>query len=73
MNLFYDDFGKRFLAALTGQQSATPRTAQDMTDAQVLSAMAKIWVVSGGEAAALTDEYVGKLRAEIKRLEGGAA
>lgn len=73
MNLFYSDFDKRFLAALTGQQSATPRTAQDMTDAQVLSAMAKIWVVSGGEAAGLTDEYVGKLRAEIARIERESA
>lgn len=72
MNLFYDDFNKRFLEALTCQQSATPRTAQDMTDAQVLNAMAKIWVVSGGDAGGLTDEYVGKLRAEIARIERGA-
>ena len=31
------------------------------------------WWTAGGEAAALTDEYVGKLRAEIARIEGGAA
>ena len=73
MNLFYSDFDRRFLAALTGQQSATPRTAQDMTDEQVLSAMAKTWVDSGGDSGGLDDDYVGKLRAEIARLEGGAA
>lgn len=73
MNLFYDYFNKRFLEALTDQQSATPRTAQDMTDAQVLRAMAKAWVASGGDAGGLTDEYVGKLRAEIARIERGAA
>ena len=73
MNLFYSDFDKRFLEALTGQQSATPRTAQDMTDEQVITAMAQAWVDSGCDSGGLDDEYVGKLRAEVKRLEGGAA
>ena len=67
MNLFYNDFDKRFLSAMKAQ-SATPRTAA-MTDADVLREMAEVWVASGGDAGGLTDEYVGKLRAEIKRQE----
>lgn len=72
MNLFYSDFDKRFLSALTNA-NATPRTHQNASDAQVLREMAEIWVDSGGDSGGLDDEYVGKLRAEIKRLEGGAA
>ena len=74
MNLFYDDFDRRFLSALTNApDSLAPAAAQLLTDAQVLRAMAKAWVAAGGEAEGLDDEYVGKLRAEVKRLEGGAA
>ena len=72
MNLFYSDFDKRFLAAITNA-SATPRTHQHVSDAQVLREMAEIWVDSGGDSGGLDDEYIGKLRAEVKRLEGGAA
>ena len=65
MNLFYSDFDKRFLAALTNApDSIAPAAANRMTDAQVLRAMAKAWVASGGDAGGLTDEYVMKLRAE---------
>lgn len=69
MNLFYSDFDKRFLSALTNA-STTPRTNQYVSDAQVLREMAEIWVGSGGDSGGLDDEYVGKLRAEIARLEG---
>ena len=44
-----------------------------MSDEQVIRAMAKTWVDSGGDSGGLDDDYVGKLRAEIARLEGGAA
>jgi hypothetical protein len=44
-----------------------------MSDEQVIRSMAKTWVDSGGDSGGLDDEYVGKLRAEIARLEGGAA
>ena len=67
MNLFYSDFDKRFLSAMK-TQNAMPRTAA-MTDADVLREMAEVWVASGGDAGGFTDEYVGKLRAEIKRQE----
>ena len=43
-----------------------------ITDADVIREIAEIWVDSGGDAGGLDDEYVGKLRAEIKRLEGAA-
>lgn len=70
MNLFYSDFDKRFLSALTNApDSLAPAAAQRMSDAQVLRAMAKAWVASGGDAGGLTDEYVTKLRAEIARVE----
>ena len=70
MNLFYSDFDKRFLQALTNApESLAPSAAKRMTDAQVLHAMAKIWVSADGDAGGLTDEYVGKLRAEIARVE----
>lgn len=69
MNLFYSDFDKRFLSALRHDASA-PRK---MTDAEVVREIATLWVESGGDADGLDDEYVGKLRAEIARLEGGAA
>ena len=65
MNLFYSDFDKRFLDALTPR----PSTHRKMTDAQVLREMAEVWVDSGGDAGGLTDEYVTKLRAEIARVE----
>ena len=42
-----------------------------MSDEQVITAMAQAWVDSGGDSGGLDDEYVGKLRAEVKRLEGG--
>ncbi len=48
-------------------------TMRQMSDEHVITAMARTWVDSGGEAGGLDDEYVGKLRAEIARLEGGAA
>lgn len=74
MNLFYDDFDRRFLSALTNApDSLAPAAARRMTDAQVLRAMATAWVAAGGEAEGLDDEYVGKLRAEIARIERGAA
>ena len=44
-----------------------------ITDADVIREIAEIWVDSGGDSGGLDDEYVGKLRAEVKRLEGGAA
>lgn len=70
MNLFYEDFDRRFLSALTNApDSMAPSIAQRMTDAQVLRAMAKVWVAADGEAEGLTDEYVMKLRAEIARVE----
>jgi len=73
VNLFYEDFERRFLSALTNApDSLAPQIAQRMTDAQVLHAMAKVWVQAGGEAEGLDDEYVGKLRAEIGRIEKGA-
>ena len=67
MDLFYNDFDKRFLSAMKAQ-NAMPSTAA-MTDADVLREMAEVWVASGGDAGGFTDEYVGKLRAEIKRQE----
>lgn len=70
MNLFYSDFDRRFLAE-SDRQRTIPRKA--MTDADVLREMAEVWVDSGGDAGGLTDEYVGKLRAEIARIERGAA
>ena len=69
MNLFYSDFDRRFLAALTNAPESTAPAARRMTDSQVLRAMAKAWVASGGDAGGLTDEYVTKLRAEIARVE----
>ena len=65
MNLFYNDFDKRFLDALTPR----PSTHRKMTDAQVLREMAEAWVDSGGDAGGLTDEYIGKLRAMIAEVE----
>ena len=44
-----------------------------ITDADVIREIAEIWVDSGGDSGGLDDEYVGKIRAEVKRLEGGAA
>ena len=70
MNIFYSDFDKRFLAALTNAPEAmAPDIAKRMTDAQELHAMAKIWVSADGEASGFTDEYATKLRAEIARME----
>jgi hypothetical protein len=70
MNLFYSDFDKRFLSALTNApDSLAPRAAKRMTDKQVLHAMAKVWVAADGEASGLTDDYVAKLRAEIAMVE----
>jgi hypothetical protein len=71
MNLFYSDFDKRFLSALT-----TPSTTQidgKPSSAQVIREMAEIWVDSGGEASGFDEQYITQLRAEIARLEGGAA
>ena len=71
MNLFYSDFDKRFLSAL-----ATPSNTKlnsKPSDAQVIREMAEIWVDSGGEASGFDEQYISQLRAEIARLEGGAA
>ena len=71
MNLFYSDFDRRFLQALTNApESTAPAAARRMTDAQVLRAMAKAWVASGGDAGGLTDEHITQLRAEIARMDG---
>jgi hypothetical protein len=63
MNLFYQDFERRFLNV------AHPVNTKS-TDAEVINEIAQLWIDSGGESSGLTDEYVGMLRAEIKRLEG---
>jgi hypothetical protein len=63
MNLFYQDFERRFLNV------AHPVNTKS-TDAEVINELAQLWIDSGGESSGLTDEYVGMLRAEIKRLEG---
>ena len=68
MNLFYNDFDKRFLSALRHDASA-PRK---MSDAEVVREIATLWVESGGDAGGLDDEYVGRIKAEIKRI-GGAS
>lgn len=69
MDLFNQDFQKRFLDALT----PAPRTKSErMTDAQVLREMAEVWVDSGGDAGGLTDEYVAQLRREIALVEKGS-
>lgn len=70
MNLFYSDFDKRFLSALTN--NSTSPASHYKSDAQVLREMAEVWVDSGGDAVGLTDEYVRRLRAEIARAEKGA-
>ena len=65
MNLFYQDFDKRFRAAVR-QHNASPR--KDMSDADVIREMAEVWVDSGGESGAFDDHYIAKLRAEIARI-----
>jgi hypothetical protein len=66
MNLFYDDFDRRFLSAMAPPAAINTKS----TDAEVIRELAQLWIDSGGESSGLTDEYVGMLRAEIKRLEG---
>ena len=67
MNLFYSDFDKRFLSALTNA-SATPHTGQSVSDAQVLREMAEIWVDSGGDSGGFDRHYIDRIRAEIDRI-----
>ena len=43
--------------------------AHHMTDADVVCAMAQIWVASGGEAGAFDDDYVQQVRDAIEKLE----
>ena len=64
MNLFYQDFERRFLNVAHPLPVSTKST-----DAEVINELAQLWIDSGGESSGLTDEYVGMLRAEIARLE----
>ena len=66
MGQVQNDLDKRILAEFA-RQNASYRRA--MNDADVIEEMAAIWVASGGDAGGFDDEYVGKLRAEIKRME----
>lgn len=65
MGLVHNDLDKRIYAAF----AATNEAYRRMTDPDVIRTMAEIWVASGGESGGLDDEYVGKLRAEIARVE----
>lgn len=60
-----NDLDRRIYAAF----EATNEAYRRMSDSDVIRAMAETWVASGGEAGGLDDEYVGKLRAEIARVE----
>lgn len=64
--LHYTDFDRRFLDAL--QRQSPPTQPAKMTDAEVITAMAEIWVDSGGEGEGLDEYYIVKLRAEIDRI-----
>ena len=64
MDILFKDFEKRFFTPpMQGKRR--------MTDKDVLREMAETWVDSGGDFGGLTDEYVMKLRAEIRRVERG--
>ena len=67
MDIFFQDFEKRFLSAL---QHDAPKRRK--TDADVINEMAALWFESGGEADGLDDEYVTKIREEVARMEGKA-
>ena len=67
MGLVQNDLDKRILAEFA-RQNAAYRNA--MRDADVIREMAEIWFDSGGESDGLDEEYIGKIKAEIKRLEG---
>ena len=66
MGQVQNDLDKRILAAFAATNASYRRA---LNDADVIEEMAAIWVASGGDAGGLDDEYVRKLRAEIKRME----
>jgi len=68
MDILFKDFEKRFFTPMPQTQ-----VKRRMTDNDVLREMAETWVDSGGESSGLTDEYVMRLRAEIRRVERGGA
>ena len=70
MELFYSDFDKRFLSALTNNNTSPANHYK--SDEQVIREMAEVWVDSGGDAGGLTDEYVAQLRREIALVEKGS-
>jgi hypothetical protein len=64
MNLFQEDFDKRFRAAV---QQSKPTTYR-MRDADVIREIAEVWVDSGGDAGGFDEHYVAKVKAEIDRI-----
>ena len=65
MGLVHNDLDKRIYAAF----EATNEAYRRMSDSDVIRAIADIWVASGGEADGFDEEYIGKIRDEIARVE----
>ncbi len=63
---------QRIEAEITRLNAVYPAT-EYVSDDDAMTAMARVWVASGGETGGLDDYYVEKLRDAIARVEKGAA
>ena len=66
MGTVYNDLDKQLFAAFAAVNNGYRRA---MNDAEMLRAMAEMWVQNGGEAGGFDDYWVEKLRAEIATVE----